>query len=525
MEKYCQLASVTRGVPTSVTLFGSHGQYEKVAGAPPFADWETGDEIRGYVEKLTAKDRKENCYVLSTALSASEYFGANANADWFGWAALSHAGKDYGYQTFLQANVFQHHQNSDPAKGFGKPDLALLNHSMYRVELILKLDREKAKLVGCESTIQRVDAGELGEWSMGARVPFDSCMLCGHKSKTRADYCVHMRPPPHLAHLYGPRRVLPDGRVIAVDNPNPRFFDYSDVYVGADKTAKTIAKLASKGKQLCFGPVCALPLESTTEKTAEACCQECADKHDLTKQASEQLKVKKTAAEKLSEMLKTVPAESAVSLEAAEKVEPDLSAATLDMLAQHPLTSSLAGLSSLGFLLKPHEFQRIVLVRCGESALADTMDEKNLSIRQTADVDPLPRFDLSAGDDLVPGLLRHLADLLEFRTTLGNSFKLRISGMKKVSAQKLLPKRTEIGESALDKLSAAYNGYRLNFLTNLIKAADVVSRSRRGHAQAQQASQLFGAVAGCVSLRSRRPLPESHDVLRTRRRCRGESRQ
>lgn len=69
------------------------------------------------------------------------------------------------------------------------------------------------------------------------RVPYDVCRICGHKSRTKDDYCEHVK-------LHGMGHIYPDGRMVGVENWHPRFFDISFVLVGADKTAKMMAKFA-----------------------------------------------------------------------------------------------------------------------------------------------------------------------------------------------------------------------------------------------------------------------------------------
>jgi hypothetical protein len=70
------------------------------------------------------------------------------------------------------------------------------------------------------------------------KVPYDVCTICGNKSRTRDDYCACVRE-------IGMGKILDDGRRIGVVNLHPRFFDISFVFIGADKTAKMMAKLAS----------------------------------------------------------------------------------------------------------------------------------------------------------------------------------------------------------------------------------------------------------------------------------------
>lgn len=196
--------------------------------------------------------------VLVNALGAGEYYGQNVNGDYFSWEALSHSCDDscaaahpidsftnkkippYGYRTFLKASPYVHHRNKDPERAFGHVAVSVLNDKMKRVELVVVIDKDKAIRVGAERVIERLEAGEYPDVSMGARVPFDTCLICGHKSRTRNDYCYHIKE-------LGMGHIMPDGRKVGVDNPYPRFFDISFVFIGADRTAKVMAKLAAVG--------------------------------------------------------------------------------------------------------------------------------------------------------------------------------------------------------------------------------------------------------------------------------------
>lgn len=67
-----------------------------------------------------------------------------------------------------------------------------------------------------------------------------NCTICGHRSRTRKDYCACITE-------FGLGKTLEDGRRIGVINDYPRFFDISFVFIGADKTAYSMAKLGSAG--------------------------------------------------------------------------------------------------------------------------------------------------------------------------------------------------------------------------------------------------------------------------------------
>lgn len=472
--------------------------FEKVAFGALSDDWATAEEIRAYIKTITPEDRKKYCYVLVNALGAGEYFGSNINADYFPWNALCHEGDDYGYKTFLKAHAYAHHVNKDPTRAFGVPVLSVLNHTMKRVELIIRLDREKAKTEGQDGIIKRIDAGEFPDVSMGCKVPYDVCSICGNKSKTRSDYCEHMNPPPDKRGVYGPNKILPDGRKIYVINTLPRFFDISFVFIGADKTAKVMAKLASVGDLLCLGDVCAIPRRSvevqdlsgsllipdrigSMAKTASAeietgsCCSSCADFDKLAEAFGAKPKI--ASHRKLSEIIKSVPVSpfAMKTLPKIEAAEPDISATDLKRLGERfpvpdVLGSSLAG----GVILKPHEFMRITLVRMGENQLADDLQASGRVFRQVQGSDQPMEVRTEA---VLKEVIELLQGLLPERTAFGDRFKIRT--MKSEEGKKNLPTRQEVSDPLLDKISAAYNGYRRAALVKVSQAVEVVRSDPR----------------------------------------------
>ncbi len=209
-------------------------------------------------------------YVLVNALGAGEYWGSNVNGDLFPEKSLIHSPPDwenilaspdqartigqawdYGYPTFMGAYPYKHHVNKDPSRAFGRVELATWNPKMHRVELVVYLDRALCMQLDATDIIQRIENGEFPDVSMGCKVPYDVCTICQNPSKTRNDYCDHA--------LRMMNKILPDGRKVAVRNDYPKFFDISFVFIGADKTAKVMAKLAQKGNQVCMGDFCTIP--------------------------------------------------------------------------------------------------------------------------------------------------------------------------------------------------------------------------------------------------------------------------
>ncbi len=490
MDKQVQFFGSTEAGVFCQALFGESGLMEKTAGAKsPFSNWETKDAISKFISTITEEMKERYCYVLVNALGAGEYFGANINSDYFPWDALSHEGMDYGYKTFLSANVFMHHRNKDPTRAFGRPVLSVMNTRMKRVELIVALDRAKAVEEGADGVIARIDAGEFPDVSMGCRVPFDVCSICGHKSKTKKDYCQCMRPPPELRGVLGPNRILSDGRQICVYNTFPRFFDLSFVFIGADKTAKVMAKLASRGAMMCFGDVCAVPRLSTeiaelvdggdSEDGFELILPKVASAHhegDEECSGIDKLAAScgcKTASQKMAEIIKQVPAGHFAlrRLPEIEKIEPDLPPGVLDSMSSVPLTSLLSGTTGAGVILKPHEFQRIVLKKMGEDDLADTMHSGNMVFRQVHDF-----HDVQLEEDMLSSLRMVLPMLMRYihaRTAFGEPFQMRVI-IQHPGSKLPLPTRSSIEHPLLDKISAAYNGYRRDVLLKLSQATEVV---------------------------------------------------
>ena len=475
-------------------LFGSMDKTASVGD-----DWEKAPEIRKVLSSITKEKRAENAYVLVNALGAGEYFGSNINADHFPWNALAHEGDDYGYKTFLNAHCFTHHANKDPTKAIGRPIWSGLNTRMKRVELIIEVNRNKAKIEGADGIITRIDAGEFPDVSMGARVPYDRCSICDNKSKTRDDYCEHMRPGPEMRGIYGPNKILPDGRKIFVYNDYPRFFDISFVFIGADKTAKVMTKLASRGNTVCLGPVCSVSDGSNEEsniqsssdspegaffKTASSnhnegpgscscggVCSPCSKKENSSREKLASSRIKTSAHRKLSEIIKEVPAGSFAmkKLPALEETEPDIPEESIQGLSSMPLESVLTGMSGLGMLLKPREFQRITLIRMGHDGFADDLDHHGMCFRTD-----LPPSFAPMGSDMgssAHSILPLLSGILRNRTSFGTPMRIRVMIIKNHNP---IPTPEEITHPLLNKIGSAYSAYRRNCLEKISQAARVV---------------------------------------------------
>jgi hypothetical protein len=493
-----------------VPLFGAADAYFEKVAAPSLMP-EVSTYIAGLVPVPTSQ------YVLVNALGASEYYGSNVNGDAFPEASLIHRPDDwahnpvvdkvkaktwaYGFPTFYDAHPFAHHRNKDPNLAFGEVELACWNPHMKRVELVTRLDHDKCHKFGGTGVWDRLKVGGYPDVSMGSKVPFDTCSICldwdryrdalnkydpkthqhpgqavleVHKVKpirgvsiTRKDYCDHCSKRMN--------QILPDGRKIFVYNDFPRFFDISFVFVGADRTAKTMLFIFSGGKQLKLRDLdesSAAPVEG--EKTASAYSAFAAEL--VGKQAEEK------ASEISKERMPSNLAAKAVPL--LTRAETDLPDSLLDGLSALPLLSTLSTLGGLGVVLRPREFQRLTLKGTGNGELADDLQEHGRVFPECSECAPLglgPQHFLSA---LIPSLL----PFLSMRSGLGPLIEQRViilAGREPVDVVSDKPKAESTQKTAspysselLNKIGALYNGYRTSLMDFVPHTQELLEASR-----------------------------------------------
>ncbi|MAP23592.1 MAG: hypothetical protein CL582_21905 [Alteromonadaceae bacterium] len=401
-------------------------------------------DISSYVGGIKPCDK--NLYVLVNALGAGEYYGSNINGDYFEEKELDPTDTtgSGGYRTFFDAGIYRHHKNKDISKSTGKVVHAVYNPIMHRVELILRIDRQKASLEGHEDLVSRLDSGEHPAVSMGCRVKYDICSICGHKSKTRADYCSHTRT------MMG--KVFPDGRKVFVYNPSPRFFDLSFVVIGADRTSYAMAKVAS-----VMGGSSALAAEEAGIR----------DGYNV-----KILKEKMAAKSKISRMLKEVPAMSAKVMPSISRHEPSISRGILDRMGGCPAHKALTTASSAGIVLKPHEYQRIILIRIGKRPLADRLDHAGRVFEPSMNVDR--SINLGRPEHFSHPIRDLLMNIISKRSMFDPVITKRITIIRSArpstehSSPSILHKESSVKsidispdeEILLERISAGYNGYR-----------------------------------------------------------------
>lgn len=580
--------------------------FEKVAAAHLLP------EVVRYIETL--RPSQDACYNLVNAMGAGEFFGSNINGDYFTEESLIHRPDDwtgnplidkikakdwaYGFPTFYYAHPFAHHRNKDASRAFGEVELAVWNDRMKRVELVTRVDKDKCQQFGGIQVWDKLVAGMYPDVSMGCKVPFDTCSICldwkmyreamdtfmpgkhkspgeailhWHKTKhkirglsiTRADYCDHAKKSMN--------KILPDGRKVWVFNDFPKFFDISFVFIGADRTAKTMMKIASADSFWDVGSSVELAekLGYAEEKTSEVdktalierlvrlgatdvpntprlvmrqrSPQELAELQNsvtgffqkyedpakkwvgkkleaipegkirkglqaganmlienpetipmqpipvpglspaylaakkglekaidrfspLPKTASvgdEVLKVAflgKDAKSKRGEIVKDIiPSQfSGKAIPALTATEPDLPKDILDTLGKVPVETALSTTGGMGIVLRPREFQRVVLVSVGKGGLADELESHGTIFPESDESVPMG---LGPGHFLGP-LARLLMPFFSQRSALAPAVEKRIIVIAGGPTGKEKKATSSHSSELLRKIGAAYNSYR-----------------------------------------------------------------
>lgn len=326
---------------------GEDGVSEKIASEA--AEW-----------AKDVKPEKGKTFLLVLALGASEFYGPNRNGDGFKESELKKT-----YKTFeSDAHLFRGHVNKDPAKAIGHVVKSFYNDKMHRVELIVCLHDDKAPDVAKKVRNQANVAV-----SMGCRIKFDTCSICGNEAANRSQYCKHAK--------YKMNEILPDGRVVYVDNPNPKFFDISIVWRPADRTGYMLKKVARLGADASYDSlgessaelgekVSALTvLAAELQKAADMdkrVSGVAADTRNISDDDSAEAKLNKKWLEQYAHKV----------VDGYKKV----SQVDLRGLAKHDMPSVLASLASSGIFLTTPEFLDLAFIRLTGKAAPDGMAEK-----------------------------------------------------------------------------------------------------------------------------------------------------
>jgi len=289
-------------------------------------------------------------------------------------------------------------------------------------------------------------------------------------SVTRNDYCVHLKTMLN--------KILEDGTKIYAINDYPRFFDISFVFIGADKTAKVMAKLACDHTTVPSWAVAEElgytqpDVDKEFEKVASAAEDNALretfqDNHPMVTPAGiatgidrvrAKLREKKASQLKGAEIIKEV-VPSQFGRKALPANRPDIPTEVLDELGKGDLSEALSTPTTMGMILKPREFQRITIIRMGNKPLADELDRGGLTFPPVEESDKSIPVGASHFSSV---LKRLLLPLMEDRSLLEpvarrRVIRITICGKPEMEEGEDLKDAEET--PFLQKISAAYNGY------------------------------------------------------------------
>lgn len=509
---------------TAVPLFGpSDGEFEKRASAsllPP---------VLQYIETL--RPRNGSQYVLVNALAAGEYFGSNINGDYFPEAALIHAPQGwtgvpahdqalakswpYGFPTFYDAKAYAHHRNKDPSRAYGDVELALWNDHMKRVELVVRVDYDKCVQFGGVPVWDKLVKGQFPDVSMGSKVPYDTSSITldwdlYNEAKATFDPKKHKHPGMAVLEFHKKlkakngkgipgvsvtrddydqycqkmmNRILPDGRKVFVYNDYPRFFDISFVFIGADRTAKTMVYIhqapgampsvkVAAAMGYSDGPRIVDPMGVTIipSRDVELVLEKAAS---ISEKNFVQALVKGASTKRAEIEKQVVPSQLAgQAVPVLTRTETDLPNDVLNAMASKPLDEALSTASGLCIVLKPREFQRISLVRMGKAPLADALDDGNILFPRTEDADP----ELQLGPEkFLPALGRLLAKFFAQRSATAPAIERRV--VVAFSPEMGSVPASSHPSELLRKIGAAYNSYRTQLLDMAPHSQDLIQKT------------------------------------------------
>jgi hypothetical protein len=361
MIKYLDYYPGDEGVEISLI---HPGVLEKTASYDP--------ELQEFLKKLIPDPKRY--FLLVNALGAGEFYGSNRNGDYFPEPALVEHHKTF--ETL--GSVYRHHRNK-PKLGhrvYGEILHSHYNSSMHRVELVIGLD------IGAAPDLkQSIDKGEFPPVSMGSRVPYDECSICGNRAPRIQDYCEHAKTMMN--------KVLSDGRKVYVINTKPKFFDISFIHVPADRTAYTLKKVASDNTVVIPSAI----------KTAEELKNAGIKEADIVKIVE-------------GEVDNAGPDPSRLIVDS----QPDMPAKMVDDLAgSAPLNEVLSTLVAMRVMPKKQDFQKLVLTANGQKDLAEELEREKVSFIIHDDIEPIIPNDIGFNhfSEKVANILKSYPDYLE----------------------------------------------------------------------------------------------------------------
>lgn len=193
------------------------------------------------IEQLQHELRPGEVPAHIIALGATEAWGANSNGDGFKAEHCKTA-----HDTFVKlARCYRDHRNKDSEQSYGRVIKSAFNPEMQRIELLAAYNgtQKAAEANGgkvADREVAKLENGDNIKVSMACRIRADRCSCCGNEARHRGEYCGPEKCAAGGCRDNLGRLVKLAGRLhhLHVDNPEPRFFDISDISdVQADRTA------------------------------------------------------------------------------------------------------------------------------------------------------------------------------------------------------------------------------------------------------------------------------------------------
>lgn len=318
---------------------------------------EYSPEIVEFIKKLLPKDGIT--YALINALSSGEYYGSNRNGDYFPEDSL------IKYHDTFQSmgHVYQHHVNKDPMRAYGTVPFSFFNPKMHRVELIIEVSNDKAMPI-----IERLDKGDLPAVSMGCKVPYDVCSICGNRAKTRIEYCEHLREKMNV--------TMSDGRKAYAINLEPKFFDISFVTIPAERTAGVISKILLDSNKKASYNCETIKVDTLLEKTA--------------------------AMESMASINKEITGKIETASEDPKKLiissQKRLSQDQIEKLSSYPMEEVLSTMLALRIMPVREDFQKLSLYNLGYKEEADLLEKEGMVFDVDPEVKPVDLLNVSIGN-------------------------------------------------------------------------------------------------------------------------------
>lgn len=173
---------------TAIFLEKAHSMDEVEASALKSPLSETSKKALAQFKQTVVKAKKnlalsqDFMYIRTRAIGSLEQWGPNQNGDGFPIKELQSS-----YRSFVGKGNFIDHKSDDITKIRGLVVDAFMNNEDGCVECLIAVDKKSHPQL-CRD----IETGVVNSVSMGTRVGWSTCSVCGNIAKTENDYCSHI---------------------------------------------------------------------------------------------------------------------------------------------------------------------------------------------------------------------------------------------------------------------------------------------------------------------------------------------